>query len=42
VGDPAPSITDDTLVVAERFTIVEVLDREGPATGTGDRGRSME
>jgi uncharacterized protein YhfF len=41
LGDPAWSITDDTLVVAERFRIVEVLDPEGPATGTVDRGRPI-
>jgi uncharacterized protein YhfF len=33
LGDPTWSVTDDTLVVAERFRIVEVLDVASQSTG---------
>ncbi|MFG3528426.1 ASCH domain-containing protein [Streptomyces sp. NPDC047917] len=34
LGDPEFTVDDDTMVVAERFRVVELLD---PATGTGSR-----
>ena len=33
LGDPTWSVTDDTLVVAERFRIVQVIDVASQATG---------
>ena len=42
LGDPTWSITDDALVVLERFRIVERLDPVAPGGASSDAGLHLE